>query len=487
MRTEKIDQFKSESEIEIEGNKCTIEWQRDKILCMEIAAVAEALTVTPDQESPQNILNSLNDDCLRAIFEADDLSLDDLCSVGSVCNRFNDIAKRVFESRYKNEAECLKQMRTKPLWKIEEYFRIARNSSISYWDYEDPELIIGFILKYCQNLKVLIWNDLNQSTLSEMRIFLDQLTELELSSVHSCDFTGIFTSDAALERLDIWGMHDKSRLPDVYLPKLTNLRLSGIDEPALFGSVEGLLQLNSQINTLSIDNEISHDFGFERALKHLPNIKELSIRSTRYYYKEENNETDFTYLPQLKCLKSLRYEGYYSTMKPLLGVLVDSQVSLDCLILDYFHDDTDYPMEYFPNLKVVECFKIGRLDSEWTSKFLKSLPNAKEIEIFTERMTLEDIHEVLLHNNHLTKITFRLLDIDDNCLSCDDDTVDAIDRIRREEEIDLKVMIEIDSEHNEDENRDENVRRLSFKILLLDRNVHFIPFLIVYSRNSTTA
>lgn len=462
MRTEKTDQLKTEPEIEIESNKCTIEWQRDKIICMEIASVAEALTIPPDQESPHNIHNSLNDDCLRAIFEADQLSLDDLCSIGSVCERFNSIAKQVFESRYKNEQKCLTDMRTKHLCKIEEYFRIARNTAISYWDFKDPQVIFGFILKYCKNLKQIVWNDLNQSTLNEMRPFLDQLTEIKLTSIHSCDFTGVFTSVAALDRLDISLMHDKSRLPDAHLPKLTNLRLSDIDKLALTESVERLFQLNGQLKTLSIDNEIVLDFQFERALKHLPNIEELFIRCTRHYYKEENVDMDLTYLPQLKYLKTLRYEGYYSTQKVLLSVLVDSQVSLDCLILDYFDDDTDYPMAYFPNLKIVECFKIGRLDSDTILDLLRSLPKANEIEIFTERMTLEDIHEVLQLNNHPTKITYRLLDIDDDYLSCDSDTVDEIDRIRTERGIDLKVMIEIDAEHNNGQKRDDDVSSMSF-------------------------
>lgn len=77
------------------------------------------------------ILNALNDDCLRAIFESKNLQMEDLCSLGSVCTRFNDIVKPVFASKYKDSEASYSRINSKPLWKIEEYFRVVTHTSFS--------------------------------------------------------------------------------------------------------------------------------------------------------------------------------------------------------------------------------------------------------------------------------------------------------------------------------------------------------------------
>lgn len=99
MRTKKIDELKCESELEVDGSRCSIEWMQDKIFCMEAmcgGSVPESLLTPPEQESPQHILNALNDDCLRSIFESNNMEWEDLCSIGSVCSRFNEIVRPVY-------------------------------------------------------------------------------------------------------------------------------------------------------------------------------------------------------------------------------------------------------------------------------------------------------------------------------------------------------------------------------------------------------
>lgn len=59
---------------------------------------SEEQPVPPDPESPSNLLNALNDDCLLEIFRY--LSLKDLGSVADVCEKFKAIADTIFPSKY---------------------------------------------------------------------------------------------------------------------------------------------------------------------------------------------------------------------------------------------------------------------------------------------------------------------------------------------------------------------------------------------------
>lgn len=68
----------------------------------------EMLKHAPDADSPKNILNALNDDWLITIFEQ--LNLHDLCDVANVCKRFNGIAMKVFETKYK-DADLIRILR----------------------------------------------------------------------------------------------------------------------------------------------------------------------------------------------------------------------------------------------------------------------------------------------------------------------------------------------------------------------------------------
>lgn len=53
-----------------------------------------------EQDSPSHILNALDDDCLREIFER--LILLDLCNVVNVCTRFSRLAKDALPFKYKH-------------------------------------------------------------------------------------------------------------------------------------------------------------------------------------------------------------------------------------------------------------------------------------------------------------------------------------------------------------------------------------------------
>lgn len=72
--------------------------------------VINQLLLQPEvQESPKNILNSLNDHCLREIMVR--LSFFDICNVSKTCETLNQIAEEVVASKYKEHAIPLRDDR----------------------------------------------------------------------------------------------------------------------------------------------------------------------------------------------------------------------------------------------------------------------------------------------------------------------------------------------------------------------------------------
>lgn len=390
---------------------------------MEMPRVAESLESPPDQQSPRNILNCLNDDCLRAIFESNHSSLADLYSVGSVCSRFNAIAKQVCARKYKDTKKCLKPPRLKPLWKIEEYLRIANVASIIHWDFEESSssFVFGTIVEHCTDLRRLQWYLFHQELLFALRPIINDL--------------------AHLKSLRISHMEDGSMLPNIQLPKLTKLTFKRVD--AEEASMERFLQLNHQLKVLSLSECMLYDDDLERDLKHFPNTEELQMldkpdRRLGDFYER----IDFVAIHQLKHLKKLHLEGGGWVFRDLIRALVDKQTALDCLILDNPEYENNYPMAEIGQLKNIKSLRISRLDEETLLELCRTAGQCADVEVFSERLSFTAIRDALRATNRPMKIIFRLLLIEDKLLEWDADVLDELGEIRAEGDIDLTVVVE---------------------------------------------
>lgn len=224
--------------------------------------VSEPLEQPPSQQSPRHIINRLNYDCFRAIFESDHLSLSDLCSIGSVCKLFNAIASDVFAAKYKDVDACSRSMGSKHLWQIEEYFRIAGNiSSIDSRHFVDLETVAEMIMKYCKNLKRLYWRwYTGRPRIMDDRSLIANLTHLMLRGSFSTDLTDILPPNSSLECLTLCDIARNSRLPKVHLPNLVELALKNVYP---LESLEQFLQLNRHIKTLTLDAYMVYSFGLD--------------------------------------------------------------------------------------------------------------------------------------------------------------------------------------------------------------------------------
>lgn len=439
MRTAKSDALKSQSQIEIAGEKLPIEWISDTPVAVAVPGLADSLQSPPNHQSPENILNRLTDGCLRTIFASSLLSLDDLCSAGSVCRRFNTIATQVFAAKYGDQAKYPECLQSDALWKMEEFFRIAPNASIDYLDFDrrNAAPITGMIVKYCRNVKKLQFNCAHEQSILELQPMFDDLTHLTLWYARH-DLTDTFTSNASLEYLKVSGMTAPFRLPNVHLPRLTKLEL--YYAAAAETSIVEFLRLNPQLKSLAIDN-----LGLERALTHLPNLEELHVVSR----VESSDDIDlsrfeFAAFGQLKQLKTLTIRGCTEVMSLLLRALFHAQVPLECLVLDMSEVDKVYLMtRLIGQLNAVKCLKIAHIDGETLHELAGCFGNFAEIEVFTKHLRFEHLRNALHEIERPTAVTFRLYDVGRHLLDLDAGVADEIDQIRTAREIDLEVIAEV--------------------------------------------
>lgn len=120
----------------------------------------DQLLLQPEvEESPRNILNALNDHCLCKILVR--LSLFDLCSIAKTCKRLNQIAKTVFESKYKNKSIRLHDVTAiggETMANIA-YFLSNFGSSITSIHLDDGlgegDVIVGLVDQHCKTIRSL--------------------------------------------------------------------------------------------------------------------------------------------------------------------------------------------------------------------------------------------------------------------------------------------------------------------------------------------
>lgn len=96
-----------------------------------------------EPDSPLNILNMMNDDCLKEIFER--LPLRDLCSMADTCETFRRIAKEIFVVQFaklKDEVKWLK------FWQVESLFRNFGNQITEFaYDFDQFHQVNGSVFE----------------------------------------------------------------------------------------------------------------------------------------------------------------------------------------------------------------------------------------------------------------------------------------------------------------------------------------------------
>lgn len=218
--------------------------------------------MAPVEDSPQNIINALNDDCLLHIFT--ELSVRDLYTVANVCQRFESIAKHAFRIKYSQQGRSpmtdLYEGGIITLFQIELFLQTfgteIRTFSVSkYKEKLNIDILLRMCVEWCPKIEVLsLAADWSACLKKSMSGLMPRLKKLTFDVYH---FNGqysmgdLFVGDWPLEKLEFIGLPDWETTT-IRMPKLTDLHLTAHSDHLTVKHVKQILSRNAQIRTVRL-------------------------------------------------------------------------------------------------------------------------------------------------------------------------------------------------------------------------------------------
>lgn len=287
LRGQATDTLKPEKQLWIDDRlagrtSVAIRWRYDKFWTdNRLHHTPELAALIPPAHSPRNILNALNDDCLRNILERcvnNDSAA--LCEVVQVCERIQYIAQEIIR---RTSILSLQTGRV-PLPVTENFFRMNGQwmTDVRIGD-DAADVTIGIIEKYCPNLESFRCSITHQQSFKELRLLAQRIKALHIdwhfiSPIIDC-MSGAFNQYSNLEVLSIHNTSKRSLcFPTSKMPKLIELRLRNVrvyDEKMF----TRFFEQNDQLKTLWLQNVLI-GIGLEAICHLLPNLRALRISST---------------------------------------------------------------------------------------------------------------------------------------------------------------------------------------------------------------
>lgn len=402
----------------------------------------------PDTLSPQNMLNSLNDDCLHTIFEDPKLDMWDLVELSAVCQRFAHITKRIFPIKFKTTANQFERYGygSGTLQQLDAFFSnfgvFVESIDLRLFPHEN--VVAGFIGEYCEKLDELQMTYLESQTMCQLRPMVNRLRKFTIYCKDD-DLGDYFGENSRLERFEIFSSLDHLTLPHNQLSNLIDFRVNEI----LFGDlemVERFFAANQQLRELHIQQSLI-EFGMEHILRHLPHLEQLILNDNDY--PDENTPELITIFGHLNCLRTLCIRNESLPIDAILYQLHLGNVQLECLILKDI-DNGHYLIDTISRIESIQCLDIGGYPCEINDAHLirltERLHHLKEIKIISNRITLSGIQYVLQSGQFIQTAGFVIDRWMGDSIIIQAEECDSIAAICKKRAIELKVVIQAESQ-----------------------------------------
>lgn len=387
------------------------------------------LSTPPDFDSDANILNALNDDCLRVIFKQ--LNLIDLTNTADVCVRFNYMAKEVFATKHKKfvipDRMFLNRRLGVNIQTIETMLRhfgpSIQTLTVSPFAFVDHDIMFQMITKYTSTtLKHLILIDFEMVGNGKLGI----IEKLELIECEIDNLKDLLANAPNLKILHIYSSMWFDGGINQRFDKLEEIRLEG-NENLYVNQVNNFIKLNPKLKRMAIkDNADLCSAKIIRVIgQRLHNLEELEIN-------EGNDGTlaalqkRLQTLSQLKSLQLLNLDFHGLSVALLMKNLAANQIPIKELKLMNGEID-DNAIESISQLKHIEILKldgITRLNDDHIVELAKQLPLLQELDLKNNQITSDTMKKVVAHANQLS--TFNLKEDSDLSIT----TVDYNDMLK---------------------------------------------------------
>lgn len=268
--------------------------------CVSLERPAERLKIgakdPPDQQSPLNIMNALNDDCLMEIFEW--LHKRDLYTMASVCKRFRPVAVRVFRTTYKDDQFGLDRCWW-PLSLFVDRLRIFGPTNVEVPRRLNTNIAFRAVVEYCPDLKEIDIDDsdLEPQSRTLLRSFLPKLRKIAVPALTFQIANSCGNIDWQLEELQISAQFDSvAAMPNIHIPTLKKLVFENVHESDGPSYILEFLARNVQVKSLELNRISFNQDQWCMLSEHAPNVEQLTIRDA--YIQRAHNRVSgvFKYL-----------------------------------------------------------------------------------------------------------------------------------------------------------------------------------------------
>lgn len=370
--------------------------------------VFNGLLHSPNQQSPAHILAVLNDDCIYEVFKS--FHLLDLCAVANVCTRFHDVATQIIRARYAKRMFDLRQLRHNghiTLDQMDDCLRlfgsVIRSIEVTFELHED--VILGMIAAHCTNLEELEFNGSNISTatITALRPVISQVKSLNLRCLDD-RIKQLFSSTSQLRSLYVRDSFGLSTLPNVKLPKLTELTLIGLKLQQT--SFKNLIAHNRHITKLEISDGPIDDNLLHCIPQYLQKLEHLILN---YDCPMDNSISKWD---DLKCLRTLELNGKDFPISAIMQALVDGEIPLKRLKLTYSGADENDFMDYLCRMQSITDLEFTanstNLNDSQLIQIAQALNNLQQIRVNSMHVTINGIRQMLQYANRLKESIFRI-------------------------------------------------------------------------------
>lgn len=371
----------------INGQKFKVESiEKTDTLIYDLNLESAEMSKPPSNDSPKNILNVLNDDCIGLIFEKI-WNIRDFHSISNVCVRFNQIARQIFPSKIKRRCvdfkEYLLNYEGVQMIQIENFLRdfgsFVESLEVSECDIQeaggDSNTLLKIIHEYCKNLRELDLHisGVDNQTVSEIQPLLSKLEYLYLGFVCGSDFgpfNDFISACTQLNTLTLTGCQssDEFSMPNVNFPNLINFQINSANI-----AIDSFLECNPQIETITV----KHSSNVRSFFNHdMPKIQKLSLLNRNECITEEQSI-------HLRSLKVAR---------------MHLEISLDDSIINIFR---------LRNIMDLTLHVKTTLNEDHLVSLVQNLSNLEKVSIYhdtTYQINFDTIKQMLQHTNQLSDL-----------------------------------------------------------------------------------
>lgn len=319
----------------------------------------DPLLTPPEPDSTQQILNKLDDDCLRAIFQF--LNMIDLCNAAEVCKAFKQHAQEAFSSNYqdkiiqefkslsKHEVESLLSNFGPSIVKLD-----AKFNGIKHFCGQND--FLSKIQTKCRNLKVLKLTEFCAFGL-ELRPMFSKLERLSLAYCElNNEMLDLLSDCQKLKTLELdFCATESGDFINQKFPMLEEITLERMEGTAL----SGFLTSNPTLKKFTARYCGSK---FVANLPNLPNLTQLEIS-----YVDFEDECDFQriilFLGQLKSLQVLNIQLQSHLITPLVTSLATNKAPITHLMLSFGEFDDNTVVDGLSQLKQIEMLDLAHIEN----------------------------------------------------------------------------------------------------------------------------